>query len=76
MRRGIVAKTNLLGSFSPASPASAVRNWGDSVLALNPDGTGANSQPLDSYTPTNYLDLFNGDLDLGSTAPALLPVPL
>jgi hypothetical protein len=28
-------------------------NWGDSVLALSPDGTGANGRPLDSYTPTS-----------------------
>lgn len=53
-----------------------VQHWGDTVFALHPDGTGAaNGMPLDSYTPTNYLALFNGDLDLGSTAPAILPVP-
>jgi outer membrane protein assembly factor BamB len=28
---------------------------------------------LDSYTPTNFQNLANADLDLGSTAPALLP---
>ncbi len=48
--------------------------WGDTVVALHPDGTGANGDPLDTYTPTNYADLDNFDLDLGSTAPALLPV--
>ena len=48
-------------------------DWGDSVLALNPDGTGADGLPLDSYTPTEYQDLamFNGDL--GSTSTAVLP---
>jgi outer membrane protein assembly factor BamB len=58
------------GNFNPAS-----HDWGDSVFALNPDGTGANGDPLDSFTPTNFQQLQNGDLDLGSTAPALLPVP-
>ena len=49
--------------------------WGDTVLATHPDGTGTgtNGQPLDSYTPTNFSALNSNDLDLGSTAPALLP---
>ncbi|HWE31614.1 MAG TPA: discoidin domain-containing protein, partial [Polyangia bacterium] len=56
------------GTFNPAT-----FTWGDSLLALNPDGTGnGQGQPLDSYTPTNYQTLQNADLDLGSTAPALL----
>ncbi len=58
------------GDFNPAS-----HYWGDSVFALNPDGTGSNGDPLDSFTPTNFQQLQNSDLDLGSTAPALLPVP-
>ncbi|HXB55555.1 MAG TPA: FG-GAP-like repeat-containing protein [Vicinamibacteria bacterium] len=50
-------------------------DWGDSVFALHPDGTGNGlGQPVDSYTPTNYQALQNGDADLGSTAPAILPV--
>jgi PQQ-like domain len=50
-------------------------DWGDTVLATHPDGTGTgtNGQPLDSYTPTNFSALNSSDLDLGSTAPALLP---
>jgi len=50
-------------------------DWGDTVLATHPDGTGTgtNGQPLDSYTPTNFQTLQNNDADLGSTAPALLP---
>jgi hypothetical protein len=56
------------GTYNPAT-----FTWGDSLLALNPDGSGnANGTPLDSYTPTNYQTLQNADLDLGSTAPALL----
>lgn len=58
------------GTYSPAG-----HDWGDSVLALNPDGTGNNGTPLDSYTPTNYATLQSTDQDLGSTAPAILPVP-
>ena len=50
--------------------------WGDSVLALHPDGTGlGGGLPLDSFTPTNYQDLEDDDLDLGSTLPAILPTP-
>jgi hypothetical protein len=51
-------------------------HWGDSVLALHPDGTGAGGGlPLDSYTPTNYQSLQDTDVDLGSVSPAILPVP-
>ena len=49
--------------------------WGDSVLALSPDGSGVNGGPLDSYTPTNFQSLENGDVDLGSSAPAILAGP-
>ena len=58
------------GDYNPAQ-----HNWGDTVLALHPDGTGINGGPLDSYTPANYRDLQNADADLGSTAPALLAAP-
>ncbi len=51
------------------------RNWSESVLAINPDGTGASGKPLDSFTPTNFQNLDGSDADLGSTAPAILPVP-
>lgn len=51
-------------------------DWGDSVFALNPDGTGGNGNPVDSYTPTNFQTLDNNDTDLGSTAPAILPSTL
>lgn len=58
------------GRFDPAN-----HGWGDSVFALNPDGTGVNGEPLDSYTPNNFQQLDDTDADLGSTAPAILPVP-
>jgi outer membrane protein assembly factor BamB len=58
------------GAFDPDK-----HEWGDSVLALNPDGTGrANGDPLDSYTPRNYADLLTFDFDLGSSSPVILPV--
>jgi outer membrane protein assembly factor BamB len=54
---------------------SAGFNWGDTILELAPDGTTAGGVPLDSYTPTNYQQLDTNDLDLGSSAPVLLPAP-
>jgi hypothetical protein len=60
------------GLFSPAT-----HQWGDSIVALHPDGTGSVSgDPIDSYTPTNFLALQQQDADLGSTMPALLPTPV
>src|SRR4029453_5714678 len=50
-------------------------NWSESVLALLPNGVGANGRPLDSFTPSNFQSLDNADADLGSTAPAILPAP-
>lgn len=44
-------------------------DYGDSVLALSADGT----RLLGSFTPANYDQLDSQDLDLGSTAPVLLP---
>lgn len=51
-------------------------NWGDSVLALRPDGTGnLSGVPLDSYTPSDYSNLDLTDSDLGSGTVVLLPTP-
>ena len=51
-------------------------NWGDSVLALNPDGTGTGGgMPVDSYTPTTFANLDATDADLGSVSVALVPAP-
>jgi outer membrane protein assembly factor BamB len=56
--------------------AGGGRDWGDSVLALAPDGRGgAGGLPADSYTPAEYQRLDETDADLGSTAPAILPAP-
>ena len=58
------------GEFNPEK-----HNWGDAVLALNPDGTGKDGQPVDSYTPADFQKLDDYDQDLGSTAPAIIPTP-
>jgi PQQ-like domain len=51
-------------------------DWGDSLLALNPDGSGAGGGlPLDSYTPASFQTLDTQDLDLGSAAPVILSPP-
>ncbi len=50
--------------------------WGDTVLALNPQGTGSGGgNPVDSYTPSTYSNLNTNDADLGSNAVALVPAP-
>jgi outer membrane protein assembly factor BamB len=54
---------------------AAGHEWGDSVFALHPDGTGSGGNPVDAYTPTEFQQLEDTDADLGSTAPALLPAP-
>ena len=45
------------------------RYWGDSVLMLSPDA----GRLLQAWTPSTQAALNSGDVDLGSTAPALLP---
>lgn len=57
------------------STFDGTRNFGDTVLAINPDGSGVNGGPVDSYTPSNYDDLNRLDLDLGSTAPQVVAPP-
>jgi hypothetical protein len=49
-------------------PFDGRTSWGDSVLVLSPDGR----RLLKHWTPSNQAELESSDLDLGSTAPALL----
>lgn len=51
------------------APWNGSTDWGDSVLVLSPDA----SKLLRHWTPANYVQLNTGDVDLGSTSPALLP---
>jgi hypothetical protein len=44
------------------------RNWGDSALMLTPSA----SRLVRNWTPRDYASLASGDVDLGSTAPALV----
>jgi outer membrane protein assembly factor BamB len=44
-------------------------NYGDSLLSL----TGDLSKMIGSYTPTDFQQLENGDTDLGSSSPGILP---
>ncbi len=48
------------------------RNWGDSALMLSPQA----GSLVRNWTPRNYSELDSGDVDLGSTAPALLSASL
>ncbi|GEM_PF-2433820 len=60
----------------PFNAHTGGKNWGDSVLALNPDGTGAGGgMPVDSYTPTTYQQLDSQDIDLGSASLTILKPP-
>lgn len=60
----------------PYNASSGGKNWGDSVLALNPDGTGSGGGlPVDSYTPSTFQQLQNTDADLGSVSVAIVPAP-
>jgi outer membrane protein assembly factor BamB len=45
------------------------RYWGDSVVMLSP----TSGRLLQAWTPANQAELNSGDIDLGSTAPAILP---
>ena len=52
------------------APFNGSTDWGDSVLELSSDA----GQLLQHWTPTNQARLNSSDADLGSTAPAVLPV--
>jgi len=77
-RPGVVfdAGTNRLLMATGNGKFDAANNhWGDSVLALTPDGAGTGGKPIDTYTPASFQHLQDADADLGSTSPAILPVP-
>lgn len=69
------AATQLIYFTTGNSVFDGVHNWGDTVLAIHPDGTGAGGGPVDSYTPTNQTQLNTSDLDLGSTSPEIVTAP-
>lgn len=50
-------------------PFNGSINWGDSVLELSSNA----GRLLHNWTPPNELTLDRGDVDLGSSSPALLP---
>jgi hypothetical protein len=55
---------------SPKESGPALRTWGNSLLRFAPDLT-----LLGSYTPFNYCMLDRNNIDLGGSAPLLLPRP-
>jgi len=60
----------------PYDASTGGLNWGDSVLALKPDGSGSSGgKPVDSYTPSTFQQLQNTDADLGSESIAIVPPP-
>lgn len=59
------------GDFRPSRG-----NWGNSVIALNPDGSGGkNNLPLDNYTPLNFQELVDVDRALAMSHPLIIPAP-
>lgn len=58
------------GDFAPNR-----HNWGNSVIALHPDGSGENGLPLDSYTPETFRELEEKDFDLAASPPLIVPAP-
>ena len=58
----------------PNDAAGGGYNWGTSVVALRPDGSTDTGTPLDSYTPENFQELTDDDVDMSSTTIAVLPL--
>ncbi|GAB2909720.1 hypothetical protein GCM10027047_04880 [Rhodococcus aerolatus] len=69
---GLVYLVTGNATFDPAR-----HHYGDTVIAINPDGSGAGAgnDPVDSYTPSNYVQLDQLDQDLGSSSPAVVSPP-
>jgi len=63
----VVPRSGSLLVATGNGPWNGRRDWGDSVLLLS-----RRLRLLGNYTPTNTRELDRADLDLGSTAPALL----
>jgi PQQ-like domain len=63
--------THKVYATSSNGPWNGSTNWGDTVLELS-RGVG---RFLRHWTPANQKQLEAGDVDLGSTSPALLPAP-
>jgi hypothetical protein len=70
------------GLFDPNNSTGNGRDWGDTLLALNPDGSGSGGgMPVDSYTPVTYgsdipqAGLEGYDADLGAVSLAIVPAP-
>jgi hypothetical protein len=64
----VVPGSNDLLLATSNGPFNGSTDWGDSVILLSPNG----SRLLKHWTPVNQAELNSDDLDLGSTAPALL----
>jgi len=47
--------------------------WADSIVRLRPGLPNTSNVMLDSYTPSDYLNMQTKDYDLGSSAPCILP---
>ncbi|GAA1442477.1 cell wall-binding repeat-containing protein [Leifsonia poae] len=67
--------TNLIYFATGNSVFDGTHNWGDTVLALKPDGSGVGGGPVDSYTPSNQAALNSSDQDLGSSSPEIVAAP-
>jgi hypothetical protein len=59
----------IYGATGNAPFDAAAGNYGDTILSLSSDAT----QLLGYLTPPDYADLDAGDLDVGSSSPAMLP---
>jgi outer membrane protein assembly factor BamB len=64
----VVPKTGDLLVATGNAPFDGRHNWGDSVLLLTRNASGV----LRNWTPRNQAELNANDVDLGSTAPAIL----
>jgi len=64
----IYVATAEFGAFSPST-----HRWSQTLLAINPDGTANNGNPVDSNTPTNFASEISGDIDYGSNNPTIMP---